>query len=203
MTRVVAYIDGFNLYHAIDDLKKPHLKWVNLWGLCQDLLKPGDTLVAVNYFSAYYTANQKRHRRHERYVHALKAHGVTVHLGQFKRKSVYCKGCRKASPAWEEKETDVHLAVRMVSDAYQNSFDKAILISADSDLLPPVKTIRDNLPEKNIFVVAPPKRKQLARGLNAAYEIPNGKLNRNLLPGIVQFEGRSIERPERYEPPAT
>ena len=26
--RVACYIDGFNLYHAIDDLDKPHLKWL-------------------------------------------------------------------------------------------------------------------------------------------------------------------------------
>lgn len=202
MTRVVAYIDGFNLYHAIDDLNRPHLKWLDLWALCTDLLKPGDVLEAVNYFSAYYTANEKRHRRHERYVHALEAHGVTVHLGQFKRKQVFCKDCRKSSPAWEEKETDVHLAVRMVADAFQDNFDKAILISADSDLLPPVRTVRESLPMKNIFVVAPPKRKRLARGLGAAYEIPNGKLSRNLLPQNVKHSsGRTVIRPERYDPP--
>lgn len=31
--RVICYIDGFNLYHAIRDLKQPYLKWVNLWTL--------------------------------------------------------------------------------------------------------------------------------------------------------------------------
>jgi antitoxin HicB len=25
MTRVSCYVDGFNLYHAVDDLQKPHL----------------------------------------------------------------------------------------------------------------------------------------------------------------------------------
>ena len=46
MNRIIAYIDGFNLYHAIDDigkpdrrrpnaatLRKPHLKWLNLWSV--------------------------------------------------------------------------------------------------------------------------------------------------------------------------
>ena len=202
MTRVVAYIDGFNLYHAIDDLGSPHLKWLDLWALCKDLLKNGDTLEAVNYFSAYYTANPKRHRRHERYVAALEAQGVTVHLGIFKRKTVYCQGCKNTSPAWEEKETDVHLAVRMVADAFQDKFDKAILISADSDLLPPVRTIRSCVPGKNIFVVAPPKRMGRARALQAAYEIPKGKVNRNLLPReIICNGGKKIVRPDRYDPP--
>ena len=35
--RVACYVDGFNLYHAIDDLRKPHLKWVNLWALAESL----------------------------------------------------------------------------------------------------------------------------------------------------------------------
>jgi hypothetical protein len=30
MRRVIVHIDGFNLYHAIDDLRKPWLKWLDL-----------------------------------------------------------------------------------------------------------------------------------------------------------------------------
>ncbi len=28
--RVISFIDGFNLYHAIANLKRPHLKWLDL-----------------------------------------------------------------------------------------------------------------------------------------------------------------------------
>jgi hypothetical protein len=28
--RVVAFIDGFNLYHSILALRQPHLKWLDL-----------------------------------------------------------------------------------------------------------------------------------------------------------------------------
>ena len=28
--RIIAYIDGFNLYHAIHDLGRPALKWIGL-----------------------------------------------------------------------------------------------------------------------------------------------------------------------------
>jgi hypothetical protein len=37
MRDVIAYIDGFNLYHAIDDLEKPHLKWLDLNALSKRL----------------------------------------------------------------------------------------------------------------------------------------------------------------------
>ena len=53
--RVACYVDGFNLYHAIHDLQKPHLKWVNLWALAQSICRSGETLTKVAYFSAYAT----------------------------------------------------------------------------------------------------------------------------------------------------
>lgn len=35
--RFIAYVDGFNLYHAIDDLRRPELKWLDLQGLCRGI----------------------------------------------------------------------------------------------------------------------------------------------------------------------
>ena len=31
--RVAVYVDGFNLYHAIDELRDNQLKWLDLWQL--------------------------------------------------------------------------------------------------------------------------------------------------------------------------
>jgi hypothetical protein len=45
--RVACYLDGFNLYHAIDDLQKPHLKWVDLEALAQSICRGDETLVKV------------------------------------------------------------------------------------------------------------------------------------------------------------
>jgi hypothetical protein len=45
--RVSFYIDGFNLYHAIDELGDDRLKWLNLTSLCQSFLRPGDQLDGV------------------------------------------------------------------------------------------------------------------------------------------------------------
>jgi hypothetical protein len=39
MPRVITYIDGFNLYHAVDDLKDQSLKWLDLWALSASLLR--------------------------------------------------------------------------------------------------------------------------------------------------------------------
>ena len=55
--RVFVYVDGFNLYHAIDDLNQDHLKWVNLWALSEKLIAQDgrEQLVVVKYFSAFAT----------------------------------------------------------------------------------------------------------------------------------------------------
>ena len=53
--RVACYIDGFNFYHSLDDLQKPHLKWVDLLALSKSLCRPGETLEKVAYFSAFAT----------------------------------------------------------------------------------------------------------------------------------------------------
>jgi NYN domain len=45
----------------------------------------------------------------------------------------------------EEKGSDVNLAVHLLSDAYQKLFEMAVVISNDSDLLEPVKIIRNQL----------------------------------------------------------
>lgn len=53
MNRVYAYIDGFNLYHSIVELKTPNknrLKWLDIRALCS-LFAKGD-LREVYYFSA-------------------------------------------------------------------------------------------------------------------------------------------------------
>lgn len=51
--RVACFIDGFNLYHAIADLRQSYLKWIDLWALASRVVKPqSEALVAVYYFSA-------------------------------------------------------------------------------------------------------------------------------------------------------
>lgn len=76
MTRIIAYVDGFNLYHAIHDLSRPALKWLDLWALTASLARQGETVTEVNYFSAYATWRPDAHQRHIEYVKALEQAGV-------------------------------------------------------------------------------------------------------------------------------
>ncbi|MDA1468381.1 hypothetical protein OGZ02_05885 [Brachyspira hyodysenteriae] len=57
MDKVNFYIDGFNIYHAIDRLNNNKLKWINYYDLCKSLLKDNEIINKVYYFSAYAFGN--------------------------------------------------------------------------------------------------------------------------------------------------
>jgi hypothetical protein len=51
VARVIAYVDGFNLYHGLRERFRHRYLWLDLHRLVQRL-RPGDTIVAVRYFTA-------------------------------------------------------------------------------------------------------------------------------------------------------
>ncbi|MGO8916054.1 MAG: NYN domain-containing protein [Stellaceae bacterium] len=164
-TKVACYVDGFNLYHSIDDLRKPYLKWLNIMSLAQSLCRPGEELVKVAYFSAYATWLPPQYARHRLYVTELMAAGVECHMAQFNVRTVSCRSCRATWKSREEKETDVHFALTFLEDALDNTFHRALIVSADSDYIPAVRKVRNRFPAKEIFIAAPPGRYGHARGL--------------------------------------
>ena len=199
--RVIAYIDGFNLYHAIADLGESSLKWVNLWSLTASLLRTNEQLTAVKYCSAYATWMAGPFSRHLRYVRALECVGVLPIMGRFKSKPRRCQACNARWLSHEEKETDVNIAIHLVRDAMLNQFDRAILISADSDLVPAVDLAAQHDHTKEIFVAAPPGRYASARDLKPRLEITIGRIRKNLFPAsLTHPDGKTVTRPSEYDP---
>jgi uncharacterized LabA/DUF88 family protein len=200
--RTIVYIDGFNLYHALDDLGEPHLKWVDLWALSNTLLRGDQQLVAVKYFTAYATWRPASYRRHQRYIAALESRGVTPVIGRFKIKTVRCHAkCRRTYLTHEEKETDVNIGVHLMADALKDRFDRALVISADTDLNSAVALTRAEASAKRIDLVAPPGRK--GRNSAALFEVTKGRVRNSLLPAQIQrADGQIVHRPAEYDPPA-
>jgi uncharacterized LabA/DUF88 family protein len=156
--RVNVYVDGFNLWYAIrEHARSGHaVKWLNLDQLSR-LLLPNDTINRIRYFTA---AIQPRPNRPNQAVHqqmywrALRTiPHLSIHEGTF-----------RTDPRWmpletppptgsptvrvlktEEKGSDVNLATFLVSDAYEQDFEKAVVISNDSDLCTPIALVRMRL----------------------------------------------------------
>ena len=199
--RAIAYIDGFNLYHAIDALNRPHLKWTDLWALASSFLRQEQTLVAVNYYSAYATWLPAAYARHRQYVAALTATGVDVHLSEFRDRPEECYRCGHRWIGHEEKRTDVQMGVDVVADCLEDSFDLALTITADNDLNPAISRVRAS-PGKKLLMIAPPGRFNRVRDLQFTHQIRQGRIARNLLPAQLVRDGRVVAtRPAEYDPP--
>ena len=220
-SRVAVFVDGFNLYHAIDDLDKDpvtnrhkntkhYLKWLNIRSLSEALIHPANVeLVSVHYFSAFAKwVPPETQKRHHDYVAALKSLGVVPVMGTFKIKPRKCPSCKHGWDGHEEKESDVNIAVYLVKLAYENQFDKAIVFTADTDIAPAIRIVRNAFPGKEVKVAIPEKRLNKSTALeNAAsgkIRLKESHFERNLLPEkIVLSNGIDIIRPKKYQPPVS
>jgi uncharacterized LabA/DUF88 family protein len=157
MSRIVFLIDGFNLYHALDYRREYHkYKWINLAKLSKCFVTDKkDSLAAIYYFTTLATWDPGKVSRHRLFIKAQEAEGVNVVYGEFKRKDRYCPLCRRHFRSVEEKQTDVNIAIYLFRLAVADSYDKAIIISGDTDLTPAVKAVQATFPMKPIGVVLP------------------------------------------------
>ena len=173
------YIDGFNFYMDIKDLEKElrasgkslPAKTVNYRKLANSLLQGAQNISVgdVKYFSAYVRNNVPRRKRHERFVKQLEGANVAVILGKHKKVWRECKAkCDLTYESYEEKETDVRIALEIMADAHTGAFDRAYILSADSDLVPVVERIRREFPKLQVWSVSPPTRGSRSKALRAA-----------------------------------
>ncbi len=160
--RVQGFVDGFNLYHAIanrveanpDDVS---LKWLDVRKLCLAYAPhPAFELSDVFYFSAYATWLPGPYRRHQRYTSAIEACGASPVMGFFKEKIRSCRNCGATWTAHEEKESDVALAVKLLSCACRDSFDMALIVTADSDIAPALREVAKLFPSNELRLRFPP-----------------------------------------------
>ena len=164
---VNVYIDGFNLYHAIAAQKDHGLKWVSLWSLGKSFLRPQEELGRVIFFTAILTWDREKQQRHKNFIRAQQAQGVEIVESNFRKVSRHCRIMERNCARHEEKQTDVAIAVAMLIDAMQDAYDRAILITADSDQVPLLRELRRSFPDKTITLAAPPERGGEARELGA------------------------------------
>lgn len=205
MTRVVAYVDGFNLYFGLKAKGWKKHYWLDLNGLATSLLKPGQTLAGVHYFTSRIRANGRNvadMQRQSDYLDALATlPSLTIHYGHYLQKSRRCHSCGAQWMDYEEKMTDVNIAMQLLADAFDNHFDTALVISADSDLTTPVRQVRARFPAKRVIVAQPPGRNsvQLAGAATAAFTISETKVRQSQLPAAVTTaSGYVIQRPAHW-----
>lgn len=203
--RGAIYYDGFNLYHAIDDLQKPHLKWLNLWNLAE-LIGRGHCreIVRAVFCTAYFPGDHGKKVRHEIYVRALSLANVETKLGHTTKEPMHCKRCGHQWDQPREKETDINLALSVFDDASRDVFDIAFVVTADTDQAATFRFLRQRFPSKQIVVVSPPQRnpsKHLISLSDKKIRLTEQHLNQCLFPKLVEGAGDPVLRPVEYNPP--
>ena len=146
MQRVAVYIDGFNLYYGLRPRAGGRYYWLDLRRLAENLLRPDQHLVVIRYFTAGVfpePGDPDKPTRQNTYLDALATlPNLHIHRGYHQSKEQRCLTCGATWQTYEEKMTDVNIAVELLGDAQDDAFDTAIIVSGDGDLASPVRAIR-------------------------------------------------------------
>lgn len=162
MAKIIFFVDGFNIYHALDytEIGPDHYryrkyKWLNFRALAQLFVGRLDSLEQVLFFTAFATWDPAKVSRHKLLIRANENAGVSVVYGQFKKKDKFCRLCHRKFQTFEEKQTDVNIALELFRLAYLDKYDRAVIVSGDTDLIPAIKTVHATFPQKQIGVMIP------------------------------------------------
>lgn len=161
--KVTFYFDGFNFYFALKRKKDicPQWQdyyWLDMVSFCESFLGQDQILEKVIYFTAS-PLDRRKNSRQSAFLNAnrlLHPDKFEIVRGKYMSKQLECPNCKYAISKPEEKKTDVNISVRMMADCVQNKTDIVVLVSADSDLIPPLQFIHNNYPEVKIKLFFPP-----------------------------------------------
>ncbi len=207
--RTIVYVDAFNLYYGA--LKGTPYRWLDLSRMCDLLLDPKHQVARIRYFTAYVKAlphDPDQPRRQQTYLRALKMlPNVSIHLGHFLSHVVQMP---RARPRFgrhplveviksEEKGSDVNLATYLLCDAYEDECDAAVVVSNDSDLLEPVRILRDRLGIV-VGILNPQPHPSAVLRKNATFfkQIRKGVLATSQFPEILTDSHGSFQKPESW-----
>ena len=202
--RVAVYVDGLNLYYGLNSPGWRQYHWLDLRRLAERLLRPGQRLEMVRYFTARFQHRAEypyRHISQDTYLKALATlPDLTIQYGHHMSKTRTCRNCKASWETFEEKMTDVNIAIALLRDAMQDAFDIAIIISADSDLIGPIDAVLHSCPDKRIVVAFPPNRYSKDLGDHTTtFRLGRGTIARSRFPAQVSdANGYPLHRPARW-----
>lgn len=202
MERVFAYIDGYNLYHGLKAKGWRWAYWLNIQALMQNFLKPGQSLTKTKYFTTVVATPADKRARQAVFLEALQTlPDFEIYYGKFLWDVVTCRQCGHRYTDYHEKMTDVNIATELLVDSFTDQYDVALLLSADSDLVGPLKAVQRLFHEKQVIVLFPPERssKELMKYAHGFQYVSRSKLNKSLFPDtVVKPNGYELKRPPHW-----
>jgi uncharacterized LabA/DUF88 family protein len=217
--RTIIYVDSFNLYFRM--LKqRPAFKWLDLRALCTRILNVENQIIAIKYYTARVSGrlDSGAPSRQQLYLDALGTlPELSVYLGTFLITEKFAGFGKppefrpriEMPEPWpdvvkiikvEEKGSDVNLASHLVFDACRNAFDVAAVLSADTDLIEPIRIVTQEL-GKPVGILSPVGNP--SKGLRAVASfvrnIVAGDLAASQFPNPIVFEdGTMLHKPPTW-----
>lgn len=221
MNRYCFYIDGFNVYHALNDVfcykpDQPRIpenrcylyrkyKWLNYHKLAESVVRKRDVIAGIFFFTTYAKWKWDQDKgiafRHKQYVRALQTEKIEVIHGRFMAREERCPKCREYYPDHVEKRTDVNIALKLLGDAIDDLYDKALIISADSDLLPTISAVHKYAPGKQVGVMFPIRRTSfdLRQYADFRLKMPEILLKKCQFPDKIELPDEILQRPDSWQ----
>jgi uncharacterized LabA/DUF88 family protein len=200
MKKAIYFIDGFNLYHALQAYNAYHkYKWLDLSKLPRHF-RPGFQTKDIFYFTALASWNPDKVKRHRLYIRALESKSVKIVYGEFRKRTHTCRYCRRDFDTFEEKQTDVNIAIWLLKLAFEDQYDLAMIVSGDSDLIPSIRAVKTAFPSKEIGIVIPIGRRaeELKQTADFYMKMKEKHLKACLLEPVVDLGSEKLTCPPSW-----
>lgn len=208
MSRVNVHIDGLNLYHDVVRRMDGRGKWLDLEAFGDGLA--GASVSRVHYFTSRVKTIRgnagpaKRQQTYLRVVENMARVKVTYGVMTIDKVRRYLA---KPLP-WErrfprvlnpsEKGSDVALAVQLLTDAHGGSFDRAIVVTNDSDLAPAIRAVAElGITILIVYPAASPAGAFVQSGLELV-QLPIEDVLLAQLPDPAPSRSGSIRKPSEW-----
>ncbi len=210
--KVNFYVDGFNFYYGLKEMVKHKgdwrkFYWIDFVKLFSQFLNEDEEIGTVHYFTARPKNTGKTARQNILMScnKTINGEALKIHYGKYQDKSIKCRvkdGCGREFMHWEEKQTDVNLAIKMVEDCHNKVCNKIVLVSGDSDFLPPLKLIKNIYTEVELMTLFPP-----FKFTNSIYTLGfpcismekyKSRWNKSIMENVVEVDGKTFRIPVEW-----
>lgn len=94
LTRIITYVDGFNLYFGLRSKGWKRYYWLDIGRLATNLLKPGQTLQKTKYFTSRIIVPPAKAKRQATYIEALETlDRFEIFYGKYQLNDRVCPKC--------------------------------------------------------------------------------------------------------------
>ena len=203
------YIDGFNFYYRC--VKGTPYKWLDISKWATGLLAPDFTIKRIRYYTARVRSlpgNPDAPLRQAMLLRALATiPNLTITYGHFLRSK---PRLRLANPPpggpdtvqvvkYSEKGSDVNLATDLLADAFDGDCEAVAIVSSDSDLLGPIKLVRQRFGSRIVIVRLPRGHSiELEKEADYVIKVHSGLLQASQFPPALKDAVGAFTKPAAW-----